>query len=59
VRSYALTEVYTSGDRIDHPTLGSGVVQGEAGPGKINVLFGERKSLLVHGRGAPSASTAV
>jgi hypothetical protein len=59
VRSYALTEVYTAGDRIDHPTLGSGVVQGEAGPGKINVLFGERKSLLVHGREAPSASTAL
>jgi len=59
VRSYALTEIYAAGDRIDHPTLGSGVVQGEAGPGKINVLFGERKSLLVHGRGASSASTAL
>jgi len=59
VRPYALTEVYAAGDRIDHPTLGSGVVQGEAGPGKINVLFGERRSLLVHGRESASAASAL
>ena len=49
-RSYALTESYSAGDRIAHPTLGTGVVQGEVGPGKIQVLFGEKKSLLVHER---------
>lgn len=51
VRGYAISESYEAGDRIDHPTLGSGVVQGGAGAGKIVVLFGERKSLLVHERG--------
>ena len=50
VRSYALTESYQSGDRIQHPTLGLGVVQGIAGNGKIAVLFGDKKSLLVHER---------
>ena len=57
IRNYALTEVFQPGDRIAHPTLGTGVVQGEAGPGKITVLFDEKKSLLVHGRApAPSPS---
>ncbi len=56
VRAYALTESFQAGDRIAHPTLGEGVVQGEAGRGKIQVLFGERKSLLVHARPAPAAT---
>ena len=50
VRPYGITDSFASGDRIQHPTLGMGVVQGEAGPGKIHVLFGEKKSLLVHER---------
>ena len=52
VRAYAFAESYTAGDRIDHPKLGTGVVQGVAGPGKIRVLFDERKSVLVHERSA-------
>jgi hypothetical protein len=55
IRRYALTESFTAGDRIEHPTLGIGVVQGEAGPGKIRVLFDGRKSLLVHDRPALGA----
>ena len=54
VRAYAVSETFERGDRIEHKTLGLGVVQGIAGNGKITVLFGERKSVLVHGRGAPS-----
>ncbi len=50
VRPYAVTERYTPGDRIEHPTLGMGVVQGAAGPTKIRVLFDDRKSVLVHDR---------
>jgi len=52
VRQYALTESFEPGDRIAHPKLGEGVVQGGVGPGKIAVLFGERKALLVHERSA-------
>ncbi len=55
VRSYGLSESYESGDRIQHPTLGLGIVQGIAGNGKIAVLFGEKRSLLVHERSAPAA----
>jgi len=58
IRPYALTESYGSGDRIDHPTLGLGVVQGVAGNGKISVLFGEKKSLLVHERPEHAGSFA-
>ena len=50
IRSYALTESYAPGDRIAHPKLGSGVVQGVAGPGKIRVRFEDKQSLLVHER---------
>jgi hypothetical protein len=52
VRGYDLHESYSAGDRIDHPKLGTGVVQGVAGPGKIRVKFDERQSVLVHERGA-------
>jgi hypothetical protein len=55
VRDYRITEHYAAGDRIQHPTLGTGVVQGTAGPGKINVHFDERRSVLVHERDQPSA----
>ena len=51
-RPYVFAESYAAGDRIEHPKLGTGVVQGAAGPGKIRVLFDERKSVLVHERSA-------
>ena len=50
LRSYGIRESYAPGDRIEHPTLGMGVVQAIAGIGKISVLFDDRKSLLVHER---------
>ena len=56
IRPYSLSEHYDPGDRIQHPTLGLGVVQGAAGPQKIRVLFDERRSTLVHDRPAASAS---
>jgi hypothetical protein len=49
-RSYGIRESYSPGDRINHPTLGLGVVQSLAGVGKISVLFDEKKSLLIHER---------
>ena len=55
IRSYAIFEHYDPGDRIQHPTLGLGVVQGGAGRGKIHVLFGENTSLLVHERPAAAS----
>ena len=55
VRDYRSNEHYAAGDRIQHPTLGTGVVQGGAGPGKISVHFDDRRSVLVHDRAAPGA----
>jgi len=49
-RPYRITESYGPGDTIEHPTLGSGVVQAPGGPGKIQVLFGEDRKILVHER---------
>jgi hypothetical protein len=51
VRPYTASERYARGDRIEHSSLGLGVVQGEAGPNKIRVHFGERRITLVHDRG--------
>jgi hypothetical protein len=49
-RSYLIFDSYEPGDRIEHPKLGTGVVQQVAGVGKIAVLFGEDTKLLVHER---------
>ncbi|MCP4906698.1 MAG: hypothetical protein GY910_17115 [bacterium] len=50
VRIYGIRESYGPGDRINHKNLGEGVVQGVVGRGKIAVLFGEDKKLLIHER---------
>ncbi len=52
VRPYNIVDSYRAGDRIAHPKLGTGIVQGSAGPGKIRVRFDERQSVLVHERSA-------
>jgi len=49
-RVYALSDEYLVGDRISHPVLGDGVVQGVAGEGKIRVRFDETDKVLVHRR---------
>jgi hypothetical protein len=56
IRPYSFHESYRAGDRIEHPQLGTGVVQGPAGRGKITVRFGEKKAVLVHQRRAPGGS---
>jgi len=49
-RVYQITESYSSGDSIEHPTLGLGVVQRSVGVGKIVVLFDATPRLLIHER---------
>lgn len=49
-RKYAMIDTFTSGDTIEHHTLGRGVVQRELGPSKIEVLFDGQRKVLVHGR---------
>lgn len=57
IRPYVFSESFAAGDRIEHAKLGLGIVQGVAGNGKISVLFGEKKSVLVHER--PVAGSAM
>jgi hypothetical protein len=47
---YSIRDSYERGDRIAHTKLGEGVVQGVVGRGKIAVMFGEEKKLLIHER---------
>jgi hypothetical protein len=47
---YSIRDSYERGDRITHTKLGEGVVQGVVGRGKIAVMFGEEKKLLIHER---------
>ncbi|MBW2280782.1 MAG: hypothetical protein JRG76_00660 [Deltaproteobacteria bacterium] len=49
-RKYAMIEIFSSGDTIEHHTLGRGVVQRELGPAKIEVLFDGTRKVLVHRR---------
>nr|MDJ0790201.1 hypothetical protein [Myxococcota bacterium] len=56
IRPYSINEQFVAGDRIEHPTLGLGVVQGAAGPNKIRVHFDDKKSLLVHDRASQGAT---
>jgi hypothetical protein len=48
--SYSIRESYERGDRINHSKLGEGVVQGVVGRGKIAVMFGDERKLLIHER---------
>lgn len=59
VRGYAPSEHYAAGDRISHPKLGLGVVQGAMGAGKIHVRFDDRKVVLVHARPAASLGAPI
>jgi len=49
-RAYSINDSYTTGDSIEHPTLGLGVVQRSAGAGKIMGLFDATPRLLIHER---------
>ncbi len=52
VRPYLVTETYLVGDRIDHRSLGRGVVERVASATKVHVSFADGTGTLVHGRGS-------
>ncbi len=52
VRSYAISDTFQPGDRVDHATFGRGVVQRTAGPGKIEILFGSDLKVLAQAKPA-------
>jgi hypothetical protein len=38
-RPYAAKDIYGAGDRVSHPSFGTGVVTGSPGPGKVEIAF--------------------
>ena len=38
-RPYAARDSYGAGDRVSHPSFGTGVVTGSPGPGKVEIAF--------------------
>lgn len=46
VRTYKPAESYAAGDRIEHPTFGTGVVEASPGPGKASVFFPAGRKVL-------------
>ncbi len=49
-RTYAMQESYQPGDVVEHPTLGKGVVQAVISAVKVEILFGDERRRLVHGK---------
>jgi ribosomal protein S27AE len=45
-RTYSPREPYSPGERINHPTFGTGVVATTPGPGKVEVVFPEGNRTL-------------
>lgn len=52
VRRYGVSEAYMTGDRIQHPSFGLGVVQGSPGPGKMDVAFPGGNRILAQAKAA-------
>jgi hypothetical protein len=50
VRPYGIKECFAVGDRISHSTFGTGVVELEVGPGKIQVFFPSGRRVMAHQR---------
>jgi hypothetical protein len=49
-KPYSIRTVFTKGDVIAHPTLGTGLVEDLVGADKIRVRFGKQDKILVHNK---------
>jgi len=52
VRDYSMRETYQTGERIEHPKFGQGVVESFPTPDKMNVFFEDGRRTLAQGRPA-------
>lgn len=50
VRDYAMSATYKTGERIEHPKFGQGVVESFPSPGKMNVFFEDGRRTLAFAR---------
>lgn len=51
-RPYASTQSFATGERVTHPTFGSGVVTGSPGPGKVEIAFPIGRRVLASAKAA-------
>ena len=50
IRPYQTSDTYTAGDRIDHASFGTGVIERVMSRSKVQVFFPEGQKMLLHGR---------
>ena len=50
IRPYQTSDTYTVGDRIDHLSFGTGVIERVIGPSKVQVFFSAGQKMLLHGK---------
>ena len=50
IRPYQTSDTYTAGDRIDHESFGTGVIERVMSRSKVQVFFPEGQKMLLHGR---------
>jgi hypothetical protein len=50
IRPYQISEVYAVGDRIDHTSFGTGIIERVMSPSKVQVYFPDGQKMLLQGR---------
>jgi hypothetical protein len=50
IRPYQISGVYAVGDRIDHQSFGTGIIERVMSPSKVQVYFSDGQKMLLQGR---------
>jgi hypothetical protein len=50
IKPYAVSDTYQPGERIEHKTLGAGVIEQVIGPLKVRVFFEDGQKILIQGK---------
>jgi hypothetical protein len=50
IRPYQISGVYAVGDRIDHQSFGTGIIERIMSPSKVQVYFSDGQKMLLQGR---------
>jgi hypothetical protein len=58
-RPYAARDTYGAGDRVSHPSFGTGVVTGSPGPGKVEIAFPAGMRVLACAKAASTLARPV
>lgn len=58
-RAYSALLSFTTGERVQHPTFGGGVVTGSPGPGKVEIAFPTGRRVLASAKVASSLARPI